>query len=136
MIKKSGKSNRKSISCIVIFCLTLMGSMLMIGFIRNLPVDWDAGACRGGYSAFIFDKYSDSLTHKFVDGSMMRNEIISAEAVKGTQEAKWKGNTIFLRFDVRYENTERDTVTETVSFVGKRKWFDTYDWVEVIVDGE
>ncbi len=97
-------------------------------YVRNMPVERDAGACGGGYATFIFDKYSQELTRKFVNGSMDEADIVNAQAVRGTQEAAWEGRTIFLEFDIRYEHTEWGTVTERVRFVGQRIWFDTYDW--------
>ncbi len=104
-------------------------------YVRNMPVERDAGACGGGYATFIFDKYSQELTRKFVSGSMDEASIISADAVRGTQEASWEGRTIFLEFDIRYEHAERGTVTERVHFVGQRVWFDTYDWSGAIIEG-
>lgn len=104
-------------------------------YVRNMPVERDAGACGGGYATFIFDKYSQELTRKFVSGSMDEAGIISADAVRGTQEASWEGRTIFLEFDIRYEHAERGTVTERVHFVGQRVWFDTYDWSGAIIEG-
>lgn len=130
MKEKLRKLNKMNLSYIVaiFLCLIFMGSIIIIGFIGNLPVQWDAGACGGGYSAFIFDKYSDVLTQKFVEGVAKHSDFLSAEAIKGTQEAEWKDKTIFLKFDIRCENFEHGVSTETVCFVGKRIWFDTYVW--------
>lgn len=118
-----------------ITCLVLVGIAGSIIYIRNLPVDWDAGACGGGYATFIFDKYNEELTQKFLDGSEEKNAIHSAEAIRGTQEAEWEDQTIFLQFDVHYEHSTQGTITETVRFIGQRTWFDTYDWSGAIVEG-
>lgn len=51
--------------------LVFFGFVGIIGgitYIRHLPVDYDAGACSGGYAAFIFDKYKEELVKKYYDG--------------------------------------------------------------------
>ena len=115
---------------IVVGCI--VGGFL---FIRNLPVEFDAGACSGGYATYIFDKYSEELTEKFVNGMADSHNISSAVAVRGTQEAEWEERTLFLQFDIQYEHSEQGTVTEHVRFIGKRTWFDTYDWSGAIIQG-
>lgn len=105
-------------------------------FVRSLPVAWDAGACGGGYATFLFDKYNEELTRKFVNGSAEKDSIGSAAAVRGTQEAEWKDRTVFLEFDIRYEHAAQGTVTERVRFIGHRTWFDTYDWSGAFLEGD
>ena len=130
-------SKKKLIVCLAtgIACIVLAGIITSINYIRKLPVDWDAGACNGGYAAFIFDKYSKELTQKYLDGSRDKDDILSVEAIKGTQEAEWEDQTIYLQFDLQYEHSTQGTVTETVRFIGQRTWFDTYDWSGAIVKG-
>lgn len=138
MIKKSEISKKKRLVCITAFllCLILVVSIVIIKYVRNLPVDWDAGACGGGYATFIFDKYSDELTQKFVDGSKNGSDILSAEAIRGTQIAEWEDKTLFLQFDIKFEHSKQGTLTETVRFVGQRTWFDTFDWGGAVVVGD
>ena len=54
-----------AVAFIGILFVGVIGSM---SYIRNLPVDYDAGACGGGYATFIFDKYSEELIENYCDG--------------------------------------------------------------------
>ena len=136
--KKSENKRRKmkkyiTIALVVALILgCILGSII---YIRNLPVDYDAGACSGGYATFIFDKYNEELTEKYVNGMVDNSIISSAKAVRGTQEAEWEDQTLFLQFDVQYEHSAQGIVTERVRFIGQRTWFDTYDWSGAIIDG-
>ena len=133
---KEKKKNRRNIAIAVIVTIVLLGSILGgYFFARNLPVDWDAGACGGGYATFIFDKYSNELVKKYLDGSDNKDNIISIEAVRGSQTAEWEGQTIFLQFDIKYQNSNQEEVTERLRFIGQRTWFDTYDWSGAIIEG-
>ena len=112
----------------VLLCVLLGGFFLL----RSLPVSWDAGACGGGYAAFVFDKYSAELAEK------LRSELndaaaASLQAVRDTQTANWNGRTMYLQFDVTYRHSEYGTVTKSVLFTGRRVWFDTYDWSEPVI---
>lgn len=122
----------------IIFLAAALALCVMIGTairIYTLPVAWDAGACGGGYATHIFDKYSRKLVQKYLDGSHIKEEIISAEAVRGTQEAAWEDRTIYLHFDIQYEHKTNGTVTECVTFIGHRYWFDSYKWGGAIIVG-
>lgn len=134
-IANKRRKTKKYISIALVVALVLgciLGSIL---YIRNLPVDYDAGACGGGYATFIFDKYNEELTEKYVSGMIDNSNISSAKAVRGTQEAEWEDQTLFLQFDIQYEHSTQGTVTERVRFIGQRTWFDTYDWSGAIIDG-
>ena len=104
-------------------------------YIRNLPVDYDAGACGGGYATFIFDKYSEELTEKYYNAMADNSNISSVKAIRGTQEAQWEDQTIFLQFDVQYEHFTHGTITERVHFIGQRTWFDTCNWSGAVIEG-
>lgn len=121
-----------AIGAAVLLALLILVSGAVL-YVRSQPVDWDAGACGGGYATFVFDKYSEELTAKYVDGSAEKDSIVSARAVRGTQEAEWEDRTIFLQFDIEVERSGQGTVTERVHFVGHRTWIDTYDWSGAIV---
>ena len=133
--KQPNKKKKIKIIIAVIVCLLLAGAVGSVAYIRNLPVDWDAGACGGGYATFIFDKYSEELVEKYLDGMADNSSITSIEAIRGTQEAQWEDQTIFLQFDVQYEHPTQGTVTERLRFTGQRTWFDTYDWSGAIIEG-
>lgn len=115
--------------------ILFIGVIGSTSYIRNLPVDYDAGACGGGYATFIFDKYSEDLIEKYYDGMADNSDTSSIKAIRGTQEAQWEDQTIFLQFDVQYEHSTQGTVTERVRFTGQRTWFDTYDWSGAIIEG-
>ena len=66
---------------------------------------------------------------------MDNSNISSVEAIRGTQEAEWEDQTLFLQFNIQYEHSTQGTVTERVRFIGHRTWFDTYDWSGAIIDG-
>ena len=126
---------KKYIGIALVVTLVLGVALGSIIYIRNLPVDYDAGACSGGYATFIFDKYNEELTEKYVNGMVDNSNISSVKAVRGTQEAEWEDQTIFLQFDVQYEHSTQGPVTERVRFIGERTWFDAYDWSGAIIVG-
>ena len=131
----ANSSGKKYISIALVVALVLGCIMGSIIYIRSLPIEYDAGACGGGYATFIFDKYNEKLTEKYVSGMTDNSNISSAKAVRGTQEAEWEEQTLFLQFDIQYEHSTQGTVTERVRFIGERTWFDTYDWSGAIIDG-
>lgn len=136
--KKAANKRRKAkkyISLVLLVTLIFGIVISSIIYIRNLPIDYDAGACGGGYATFIFDKYNEELTKKYIDGRIDDSNIVSVEAVRGTQKAQWEEQTISLQFDIQYIHPSQGTVTERVHFIGKRIWFDTYDWGGAIIDG-
>lgn len=136
--KKIAAKRRKLKKCVSIALVITLVFGCIIGsilYIRNLPVDYDAGACSGGYATFIFDKYHEELVEKYYNGMAEQSSISSIQAVRGTQEAEWEDQTLFLQFDIQYEHSGQGTVTERIRFIGQRTWFDTYDWSGAIVEG-
>ncbi|MDD3227637.1 MAG: helix-turn-helix transcriptional regulator [Oscillospiraceae bacterium] len=131
---KRFKLKRKQIVCITV-ALVICLIVAIVVRIYTLPVEWDSGACGGGYATHIFDKYSDDLVQKYLDGSDRKDEITSIEAVRGTQEAEWEDRTLYLHFDIQYEHKEEGTITENITFIGHRYWFDTYKWGGAIIVG-
>lgn len=130
-MKNGAEKRKRSILCRIgaaALCVLLGGFILL----RSLPVSWDAGACGGGYAAFVFDKYSGELAEKLRSSLDDAVAASSMQAVRGTQTAKWNGRTILLQFDVTYRHSEYGTVTKSVLFTGHRVWFDTYDWSEPV----
>lgn len=115
----------------VIFMCTMGG----IIYIRNLPVDWDAGACGGGYATYIFDKYEEELVQRYVDGGGYIGDIADIKAVRGTQAATWEEQRIFLQFDIQYEHETEGTIVERLHFIGERKWIDIFEWSGAIIEG-
>lgn len=134
-IANKKRKMKKLISTVIVVIFILAVVIGSISYIRSLPVDYDAGACGGGYATFIFDKYYEELTGKYVNGRIDDTNITSVKAIRGTQEAQWEEQTLFLQFDIQYEHPSQGTITERVRFIGKRTWFDTYDWSGAIIDG-
>lgn len=116
-------------SVIYVVAAMICGMILAsIAYIRMLPVEWDAGACGGGYATFVFNKYGKELAQKYTSRLSNKDDILCAKAIRGTQSAKWEGQTLYLIFDVQYADAKQGVVTETVRFIGRRVWFDTYKW--------
>ena len=132
------KLKRKHIIYIVsvlLLFIVIGGATGGILYVRSLPVEWDAAGCSGGYATFIFDKYQEELTEKFFNGAEDKEQITSVEAIRGSQDAQWEDDTIYLQFDIRYEHDIEGTVTQRLNFIGHRTWFDTYDWGGAIIVG-
>ncbi len=122
------RMNVKKTLFVTFLCFVTVAVLGGFLYIRNLPVAYDAGACGGGYAAFVFDKYGDELVQKYIDGSDEKNEIVSVKAIKGTQTAEWIDKRVFLQFNIQIEYQSGETATQSVRFTGKRKWIDTFDW--------
>lgn len=106
-------------------------------FIYTRPVDWDAGACSGGYATYIFNKYNEELTQSFLDGMGKDKEnVISIEEIEGSHSAQWEEDKIFIRYNVKYEHKDKGILTETICFTGKRLWIDTFRWSGATVNVE
>ena len=119
----------KKRSVIYVVAAMICGMILAsIAYIRMLPVEWDAGACGGGYATFVFNKYGKELAQKYTSRLRNKDDILCAKAICGTQSARWEGQTFYLIFDVQYADAKQGVVTETVRFIGRRVWFDTYKW--------
>lgn len=116
------KCRRKKVAIILAVLLLSAAAVLLV--IHLAPVDWDAGACGGGFGTWLFDKHSPHLTGVYGQ----TKEGYAFEALRGTQEVSWSGRTIVLSFDIRYKTQERGTVTDRVSFRGKRVWPEKYRW--------
>ena len=119
----------KKRSVIYVVAAMICGMILAsIAYIRMLPVEWDAGACGGGYATFVFNKYGKELAQKYTSRLSNKDDILCAKAIRGTQSARWEGQTFYLIFDIQYADAKQGVVTETVRFIGRRVWIDTYKW--------
>ena len=132
--KKLSKKKFKIIALIISVIILLGICVSIIGYIHTRPVDWDSGACGGGYTTWIFDKYSKELTEKFLNGmGEEKDNIISIEAIRGTQSANWENREIYLQFDIKYEHKEFGIKEETVRFIGTRYWIEAFKWSGAII---
>lgn len=119
---------------VLLFCTICFSS---IWYIHTRPVEWDSGACSGGYDTWIFDKYSSELTEIFLNGMGEEKEkVISIEAIRGTQSAEWEDRQIFLEFIIRYEHKDYGMVEEKVRFIGTRYWIESFKWSGAIISVE
>ena len=86
------------------------------------------GGQDGGYATFVFNKYGKELAQKYTSRLSNKDDILCAKAIRGTQSVRWEGQTFYLIFDIQYADTKQGVVTETVRFIGRRVWIDTYKW--------
>jgi len=134
---KLSKKQKKIIIQSIIIVLFLTICFSVVWYIHTRPVNWDSGACSGGYVTWIFDKYSEELTETFLNGMAEEKEkVISIEAIRGTQNAEWEDRQIFLEFDIKYEHKDYGTVIEKVRFIGTRYWVESFKWSGAIIVGE
>ena len=135
--KKLSKKQKKNIIITATIISILITCFSVIIYIYTRPVEWDSAACGGAYITWIFDKYKDELTQTFLNGMGEEKEnIISIEAIRGTQNAEWKNRQIFLDFEVKYEHKEYGAIEEKIRFIGNRYWIDSFKWSGAIIVGE
>ena len=131
------KKQKRIIVIVISIVLFLTVCFSVIAYIYTRPVVWDSGACSGGYVTWIFDKYSEDLTNIFLNGMEEEKEnVVSIEAIRGTQSAEWEERQIFLEFDIKYEHKEYGTIVEKVRFIGTRYWIESFKWSGAIIVGE
>ena len=134
--KKLSKKQFKIIALIISAIILLGIGVSIIGYIHTRPVAWDSGTCSGGYTTWIFDKYSKELTENFLNGmGEEKDNIISIEAIRGTQSANWEDREIYLQFNIKYEHKEFGIKEETVRFIGTRYWIESFKWSGAIIVG-
>lgn len=132
---KFSKKQKKIIVIVISILIFFTMTFSIILYIHTRPVEWDSGACSGGYVTWIFDKYNQELTEIFLKGMGEEKEnVVSIEAIRGTQNADWEGRKIFLEFDIKYEYKDEGTIIETIHFIGTRYWIDSFKWSGAIVD--
>lgn len=123
------------ISIIVVF----LSVFILFGFFA--PAEYDSGACSGGYRTFLFDKYSDTLTEKFVANLEKSEErhpdFVSAVPYGESTDMTSAKRNIWLTFSIVCETKSGNEYAYLVTFKGKRIWYDTYIWTTVtIVDSD
>lgn len=139
-VKGNNKLSKKQKKIIIIAVSVLLFFTIcfsLILYIHTRPVEWDSSACSGGYVTWIFDKYNKELTEKFLNGMEEEKEnVISVEAIRGTQKAEWEDRQIFLEFNIKYEHKDYGTIEEKVRFIGTRYWIESFKWSGAIIVGE
>ena len=133
--KPETQKNRKK-NCIML--LTVILIVVITGYVcwaTNLPVDYDAGACGGGFAAHIFHKYSDELARIYMD-SLDDKDMITGVCVQDDgYEVGWSEDVISVHFDVSYEHKIYGKITQRIGFFGRRYWFEKYRWNAPVVVG-
>jgi len=100
-------------------------------YIHFAPVSYDAGACGGGFDTWIFNKYKNELVQKYI--TEHNSDLSNIEIIDDSKEVNYEGRYISIQFDIN----EKD-IQQTLYFVGKRVWTETYRWdlCRVLYDGE
>ncbi len=98
------------------------------------PIEWDSGACGGGYGSDIYRTYETELLESFVSSSDNAGNI-TAITVVDLPEVDWEGRNITIRIPVRYTHKTRGEFCEWVSFFGKKYWTDCINWKWTAIDG-
>lgn len=119
--------------CAVFLCavVAIYAFFVVLLSVSLLPVDFDAGACGGGFSAHIYEKYGDALAREYL--SRFPEEDIVSYTLSDTADIDWTGRIIFMEFELTY--TLSDILTDTpvstkttLKFVGERYWIEKYTW--------
>ncbi len=134
--KKRKSPLKKGRKILIIFLsVIVILSLSLVIFIGTRPVEFDAGACGGGYKAYIFDKYSQELLNEHTPFLLIDN-VISFKIANENYEVNWIDNHIFIYFDIEYESRTEGTVIQRVSYTGTRIWTDTFRWKNAHLVGE
>ena len=131
---KKKKINIKKTILIIIGIIVsfFVSAYILIGIFG--PVSFDSAACSGGYQSFLFEKYSNELTFKFLD-NIGSPRFISAIPTKTAISMNYEKQNIWFTFDIVCKSETDDEFIYRVTFKGNRVWYDTYNWTTVsIVD--
>ncbi len=120
----------KKIVLTITICIVLLAIACSL-FIHFAPVSYDAGACGGGFDAWIFDKYKNDLLQKYI--TEHNSDLSNIEIIDDSKEVNYEGRYISIQFDINEKDKQR-----TLYFVGKRVWIENYRWdiCQVVYDGE
>ena len=117
-----------------ILTITICVALLAIAcslFVHFASVSFDAGACGGGFETWIFDKYKNELLQKYI--TEHNSNLSNIEIVEDSKEVDYEGRYISIKFDIKEKDKQ-----QTLYFVGKRVWIETYRWeiCQTLYDGE
>ena len=142
--KKKIKITKKLVIKIIAI---IIGTMLFLAAAAYVliglfgPVSVDSAACSGGYRTFLFDKYSEELTEKFlenIENSEERHPVFVSARPVGKEHVEMNSSKrdIWLTFTVLGEAKSGNEYAYSVTFKGKRIWYDTYKWTSVSINGD
>ncbi len=112
--------------CVIVTMLVFFGAFLVVS---RLPVDFDAGACAGGFSEHIYSKYGEKLAREYLE--LYPEEDIVFMKISDTAGVEWTGRIIFLEFTLTYQLSEGEKTEKTLLFVGERCWIEKYNWTRL-----
>ena len=138
-IKITKKLVIKIITIIIGTALFLAAAVyVLIGLFGT--VCFDSSACSGGYRTFLFDKYSEELTEKFlenIENSEERHPVFVSARPVGKEHVEMNSSKrdIWLTFTIFGKAKSGNEYAYRVTFKGKRIWYDTYKWTSVSIVG-
>ena len=142
--KKKIKITKKLVIKIIAIIIGTMlflaaAAYVLIGLFGT--VRFDFAACSGGYRTFLFDKYSEELTEKFlenIENSEERHPVFVSARPVGKEHVEMNSSKrdIWLTFTVLGEAKSGNEYAYSVTFKGKRIWYDTYKWTSVSINGD
>ncbi len=139
-ITEKKKINVKKLFFIIFVSIaaTLLSVYIFIGIFGT--VDFDSGACSGGYRSHLSEKYEEKLSKKFlknIENSEERYPIyVSARILKEHSEMNSNKRDIWLKCVVVCKTESGNEYAYNVTFKGKRIWYDTYKWTTVSINGD
>lgn len=105
------------------------------------PVSVDSAACSGGYSTFLFDKYSEEFCDTFfknLDYYAERHPVFISAKPCGSEHFQMSSfrRNINVTVTVIGETENGNEYPYKIIFKGKRIWYDTYKWTSVSINGD
>ena len=114
----------------ITICVVLLAIACSL-FVHFASVSFEAGVCGGGFETWIFDKYKNELLQKYINEH--NSNLSNIEIVEDSKEVDYEGRYISIKFDIKEKDKQ-----QTLYFVGKRVWIETYRWeiCQTLYDGE
>ena len=114
----------------ITICVVLLAIACSL-FVHFASVSFEAGVCGGGFETWIFDKYKNELLQKYI--TEHNSNLSNIEIVEDSKEVDYEGRYISIKFDIKEIDKQ-----QTLYFVGKRVWIETYRWeiCQTLYDGE
>ena len=82
----------------IIGCGLLCIALPICIYIYTRPVSWDAAACAGGYSGYIFDKYKNELAEEYARSIEAR--VIDVGIVEDSYDVQWEGKKLYVELTI------------------------------------
>ena len=127
------KINIKKLILVVIGAIAglLFSAYVLVGLFG--PVSVDSAACSGGYSTFLFDKYSEEFSNTFLenlDDYDERHPVFISAKPRGSEHFQMSSfrRNVNVTITVIGETEVGNEYPYSVIFKGKRIWYDTYKW--------